>query len=172
MREIEFKAKRVDDGEWVYGSYTAMREDDRNECFRTKPHKIYHRIWQWESGDWDMGGYANYEVIPETICQWTGLLDKQGVKIFEGDIFRYRKHKGCILPDFTGEIMFMDGCFGYVATSKNMGEAFHPFSEFDELKEDFLDHIEVIGNIHDKARQKQALIDMMRGDEEIGLYDE
>ena len=58
MREIKFKAKRVDDGVWVYGSYTAMREEDHNECFRTKPHKIYHRIWQWESGDWNMGGYA------------------------------------------------------------------------------------------------------------------
>ena len=40
------------------------------------------------------------------------------------------------------------------------------------LQEDFLNHIEIIGNIHDKARQKQALIDMMRGDEELGLYDE
>ena len=41
----------------------------------------------------------------------------------------------------------------------------------DEFEKDFLDHIEVVGNIHDKARQKQALIDMMRGDEELGLYD-
>ena len=64
MREIEFKAQKVDDGVWVYGSYTAMREDDHNECFRTKPHKIYHRIWQWEPGDWDMGGYVNYEYYP------------------------------------------------------------------------------------------------------------
>ena len=152
MREIEFKAKRVDDGAWVYGSYTAMREDDHNECFRTKPHKIYHRIWQWESGDWNMGGYANYEVIPETVCQWTGLLDKQGVKIFEGDIVIFGKL-------FTAIKYFEKyGMFGLVGKSN--------YREFDEnepmgsggsstsykpyvLSEYYQKRIEVVGNIHD-----------------------
>ena len=168
MREIEFKAKRVDDGVWVYGSYTAMRKDDHNECFKTKPHKIYHRIWQWESGDWNMGGYANYEVIPETVCQWTGLLDKQGVKIFEGDIVICGKL-------FTAIKYFEKyGMFGLVGKSK--------YREFDEnepmgsggsstsykpyvLSEYYQKRIEVVGNIHDKAQQKQAIIDMIRDDE-------
>lgn len=172
MRDIKFKAQRVGDREWVYGSYTQMREEDHNECFRTKPHKTYHRIWQWEAGDWNMGGYANYEVIPETIGQFTGLKDKNGVEIYEDDKFQYHKHEGYLLPDFTGEILFRDGCFGYVSTSENMGERFHPFSEIDELEHDFLNHIEIVDNIHDKNKQKQALINMMRGDEEIGLYDE
>ena len=157
MREIKFKAKRLDNGEWVYG--------DLVHYFFIKMGKRTDHVSIGVDLDF-------YEVIPETVCQFTGLKDKNGVKVFEGDIFQYRKHDGYLLPDFTGEGLFMMGCFGYVATSENMGEAFRPFYEIDELKKDFLDHIEVIGNIHDKARQKQALIDMMRGDEEIGLYNE
>ena len=172
MENIEFKAKMVDGGVWVYGSYTAMREDDHNECFRTKPHKIYHRIWQWESGDWNMGGYANYEVIPETVCQWTILFDKNRTKLYDGDKFQYRKHDGYFLGDFVGVVKFKDGCFGFTVIGEASTGYFVPFSKFDELQEDFLDHIEIIGNIHDKAHQKQAIIDMMRGDEELGLYDD
>jgi uncharacterized phage protein (TIGR01671 family) len=103
------------------------------------------------------------------VMQYTGLRDMIGVKIYEGDKFQYRKHKGYLLDDFIGVVKFKDGCFGYEC---NRNRLFTPFSEFDELKEDFLDHIEVVGNVHDKQQQKQALIDMMRGDEEIGLYDD
>ena len=172
MREIEFKAKRGCDGVWVYGSYTAMREDDHNECLRTKPHKIYHRIWQWEPGDWDMGGYVNYEVIPETVCQWTILFDKNKTKLYDGDKFQYRKHDGYFLDDFVGVVKFKNGSFGFTVIGEASTGYFVPFSKFDELYEDFLDHIEIIGNIHDKAHQKQTIIDMMRGDEELGLYNE
>lgn len=43
---------------------------------------------------------------------------------------------------------------------------------FGNLSCESFDKFEIIGNIHDKAQQKQALIDMMRGDEELGLYDD
>jgi len=106
--------------------------------------------------------------------QYTGLKDKNGVEVYEGDKFQYRKHNGYWPDDFIGVVGFEEGCFGYdiITEQSDISNEFHPFSYHDELKEDFLDHIEVIGNIHDKYKQKQALIDMMRGDEEIGLYDD
>ena len=174
-REIKFRGKRTDNGEWVYGNLIKESEDC---CISTDDIGIELDDDYWansygyppSSSDFHITNI--YEVISKTVGQFTGLLDKNGVEIYEGDIFKYRKHDGYLLPDFTGEVLFRMGSFGYVATSGNMGEAFTSFSEIDELHEDFLDHIEVIGNIHDKARQKQALIDMMRGDEEIGLYDD
>ena len=131
--EIKFKGIRVDNGECVYGDlvhYFSIKNGERTD---------YVSI----GIDLDL-----YDVIPETVCQFVGLKDKNDVEIYKDDKFQYHKHEGYILPDFTGEILFMDGCFGYVATSENMGEAFHSFSEFDELQADFLDHIEIIGNIY------------------------
>jgi uncharacterized phage protein (TIGR01671 family) len=162
MENIEFKAKRHDDSGWVCGYYCEL-------AGRKYIIPDYSQFRDIHDADLEN---SFTEIIQETVCQWTGLLDKKGAKIFDGDIFQYSKHDGYLLPDFTGAVLFRMGSFGYVPTSENMREAFTSFSEIDELQEDFLDYIEVIGNIHDKAHQKQALIDMMRGDEEIGLYDD
>lgn len=171
-REIKFRGKRIDNREWVYGNL--IIEDGK--CYiSTGPLGIaldenyQANSYGYPPSSSDFHITNIHEVIPETICQFTGLLDQKKVKIYEGDIFQYHKHDG--FPDFTKEVLFMMGCFGYVATSKNMVKTFIPFFEIDELEKNFLNHIEVIGNIHDKAQQKQALIDMMRGDEELGLYD-
>lgn len=66
MREILFKAKRWRDGKWVYGDLNNLQDS-----------VIIH----W----YNNGCRVSDEVDPSTVCQYTGLTDKNGKKIFEGD---------------------------------------------------------------------------------------
>ena len=79
MREILFKAKRWSDGKWVYGDLNQLQDST---------------IIHW----YNNGCRVADEVDPSTVCQYTGLTDKNGKKIFDGDVVRretdyYGKHK-------------------------------------------------------------------------------
>lgn len=70
MREILFKAKRISDGKWIEGSLIVYPDQTTG---------IVYDIG-------DIEGMRKEVVRPETVCQYTGLTDKDGKKIFEGDI--------------------------------------------------------------------------------------
>lgn len=70
MREILFKAKRLDNGECVDGFYC---------CIGPVGQEKHYIIPMYASA------FYGIEVDPSTVCEWTGLIDRDGTKVFEGD---------------------------------------------------------------------------------------
>ena len=132
MREILFRGKRVDNGEWTEG--------------------YLFKQWNRTFLLWGMtGDIPNMtEVISKTTGQFTGLTDKNGKKIFEGDIIR------AITLD-TGSEEIAVVCFGNFIDENNGDEYIGFYIEFDGIKttatqlamEEAKNRIEVIGNIFD-----------------------
>lgn len=78
MREILFKAKRISDGKWIEGSLIVYSDQTTG---------IVYDIG-------DIEGMRKEVVRPETVCQYTGLTDRNGTKIFEGDIIHWTNWNG------------------------------------------------------------------------------
>ncbi|WP_243040572.1 YopX family protein [Mediterraneibacter gnavus] len=157
-REILFKAKRKDNGEWVEGYY--IYHIKRTICpigDSVKPEDEQHVIMRDGFSDWNMPrDTVVYEINPDTLCQYTGLTGKYGKKIWENDILRgyqypYRSDGN---DNYFAEVTWFENCpaFG-IYTFKNPKSNVCGISEGNtEFMENWnSEDWEVIGNIFDNA---------------------
>lgn len=138
MREILFRGKRLDNGEWVEGFY--CKHDTVKVCFTTDDPKSKHLIIVDGFCDWGFEPpLQGIEVDTTTVGQYTGLTDKNGKRIFEGDILRI-KERGYTVDG--GVVFFENGYPGGWLIKEAGKESKCSLS----MRTD----VEVIGNIHDK----------------------
>ena len=147
IREVIFRGKRLHDNKWIYGNFVSDCEGN--------PHIIEPRFFCED------GHHLQYEdntdtpvfIIPETVGQFTGLTDKNGRKIFEGDILDVSSDVayGGVAVHRLGYFVveFHNGCFMKSALDDPQ------LSFFDNAKRKGLYHFistdihKIVGNIHD-----------------------
>lgn len=128
-REILFKAKRKDSGEWVEGLPEYDIDGNITEL------EVYKSFCNCQT----------HVIAPDTICQYTGLTDKNGLKIWENDILKCKKYIGGNFVDYCIEVGYVEMKHGAFGLHRIKNDAY--YRPFKDWLEDY--EYEVVGNIFD-----------------------
>jgi len=142
MREIKFRGRTLDGDEWQYGDLITDIDVDGN----IRRAWIHNRLSHISGPGYPLASLlVMCEVDPKTVGQFTGLLDKNGKEIYEGDRCRVMQADGHTI---NAVVVFVDGCFELHFVSPVIIDGL--YRDRDYLKCSIVNHaVEVIGNIHE-----------------------
>jgi len=141
MREHLYKGKDKETGEWVYGNYVKCDVETHDLIFG----------WEAVSGS----RASRVEITKGTQCEYIGLLDCKGQKIFEGDLIQQQNYCG---EEYTAiyKVVY-DGCGFCLEMIKGnelaMAKAEGGLSSFGHYENNKLKKGEVVGNVHDNQKE-------------------
>jgi len=149
MREILFRGKDKEANVWLYGDLI-VREADSPTLETDESFKEYYIC----NMDYD-GEINTREVIPETVGEFTGLLDKNGVRIFEGDLLRkpskdqYEKTSFVLFEVFYHDENMCDSHIGWQFNRLHFQGNICGHSGWERFRPEYTGNMVVVGNIHD-----------------------